>query len=112
MAFNLITPAKLSAPTSITTGLTTLFTVAAATLAMLKDMDICNTTGAPIAVTVYLVPSGASAGASNALLSSVSVPANSTLQWTGTQHLNAGDSVQVLAASTGLTIHCSGANAQ
>jgi hypothetical protein len=76
-----------------------------------KDIDISNTSATATTVSVYLVPLGSSAAASNALFYSVSLPGYSTLQWTGAQILNPGDSIQASAANSSCTISISGGQA-
>jgi hypothetical protein len=110
MAFDVITPAKLG-QAAITTSVTTLYTVPASTRTLLKEFSIANTTAAAINVRVFLVPSAGSAGTSNAFLYDVSIPANNTIQYNGIEVLNAGDTIQIQAASAGLTIIASGGEA-
>lgn len=110
MAFDVITPTKLG-QAAITTGVTTLYTVPASTRTLLKEFSIANTTAAAINVRVFLVPSAGAAGTSNAFLYDVSVPANNALQYNGIEVLNAGDTIQIQAASTGLIIIASGGEA-
>lgn len=108
MAYQNITPAKLG-QTAITTGVTTLYTTPANTRVLLKEFNIANTTAATINVSVFLVPSAGAASTSNAFLYDTPVPANNSLQYNGVQVMNAGDTIQVQAASSGLTITASGA---
>lgn len=110
MAFDVITPTKFG-QAAITTGVTTLYTVPASTRALLKEFSIANTTATSINVRVFLVPSAGSASTGNAFLYDVPVPGNNTLQYNGIEVLNAGDTIQVQAASAGLTIIASGAQA-
>jgi hypothetical protein len=110
MAFDVITPTKLG-QAAITTGVTTLYTVPAATRTLLKEFSIANTTGASINARVFLVPAAGSAATTNAFLYDVSVPANNALQYNGIQVLNAAETIQIQAASAGLTITASGAEA-
>jgi hypothetical protein len=110
MAFQNITPVKFG-QAAIGVGVTTLYTVPAATRAFVKDLDIANTTGAPISVRIFLVPLAGTAGTSNALFYDAAVPANTTLQWLGTQILNAGETIQTQASAVGLTITASGGEA-
>ena len=110
MAFDVITPAKFG-QAAITTGVTTLYTVPASTRALLKELSIANTTAASINVRVFLVPFGGSAGTGNAFLYDVPVPGNNALQYNGIEVLNAGDTIQIQAASAGLTIIASGGEA-
>jgi hypothetical protein len=110
MAFDVITPVKLG-QAAITTGVTTLYTVPAATRTLLKEFSIANTTAADINVRVFLVPSAGTAGTANAFLYDVPVPYANALQYNGIEVLNAGDTIQVQAVSTGLTIIASGGEA-
>jgi hypothetical protein len=110
MAFQNITPIKLG-QAAITTGVTTLYTVPASTRTLLKEFSIANTTGAPINVRVFLVPAAGTAGTSNAFLYDVPIPNANVLQYNGIEVLNAGDTIQIQAAATGLTIIASGAEA-
>lgn len=110
MAFQRITPAKL-AQAAITAGTTTVYTVPASTRTMLKEIDICNTTAGALTVNVHLVPSAGTAGTGNALFYGTSINANSTLQWSGVQVMNAGDTIQVQGSGLGLTILASGGEA-
>jgi hypothetical protein len=110
MAFDVITPTKLG-QAAITVGVTTLYTVPASTRTLLKEFSIANTTAASINVRVFLVPSAGAAGTANAFLYDVAVPNNNALQYDGIQIMNAGDTIQIQAASAGLTITASGAEA-
>lgn len=108
MAFDVITPVKLG-QAAITTGVTTLYTVPASTRTLLKEFSIANTTGADINVRVFLVPAGGTAGTTNAFLYDVEVPTGNALQYNGVEVMNAGETIQIQAASVGLTITASGA---
>ncbi len=110
MAFQNLTPVKLG-QAAITTGVTTLYTVPANARALVKELNIANTTSGAIAVRVFLVPAAGTAGTTNALLYDAAVAANDALQYNGIQVLNAGDTIQIQAASAGLTISASGAEA-
>lgn len=110
MAFDVIKPVKLGVA-AITTSTSAVYTTPSLTRALVKNIDICNNNESITEVSVYLVPSGDSAGDSNCLLNSMKLKAKSTIQWFGTQVLNAGDSIQVVADKTGSTIHCSGGEA-
>ena len=110
MAFQNITPTKLG-QAAITTGVTTLYTVPASTRTLLKEFSIANTTGSNINVRVFLVPVAGTAGTGNAFIYDIAVPANNALQYNGVQVMNAGETIQIQAATTGLTITASGAEA-
>jgi len=112
MAFSSITPVKLGRGAVDTTPtVTTVYTVPTLTRAIVKTIDLCNTTAAALTVTVYLVESGGTAGAANTLVPGVNVAANGVFQWTGTQVLNAGDTIQATASGAGITINASGGEA-
>lgn len=108
MAYYDITPVKLG-QAAITTSYVTIYTAPANTRAFVKDIDIVNTTAAAVSVYVSLVPVGDSAGTDNALFYANSIPANTTMQWAGTQILDTGDFISVKASATGCTITVSGA---
>lgn len=113
MAFDsAITPAKLGRGAVDTTPtVTTLYTVPALTRTFVTSIDLCNTTAAALTVTLYLVESGGSPGAANTLIPTVSIDANSMMQWTGSQVLHAGDSIRATASGAGITANISGGEA-
>lgn len=74
-------------------AITTQYAVPAASQDVLKCIDMCNTTGTAVTVNLYLVPNASSAAQGNLLLG-VTIPAFTTLHWTGTQVLNTGDTIQ------------------
>jgi hypothetical protein len=110
MAYYDITPLKLG-QAAMTTGYVTLYTSPANTRTFVKDLDIINTTGAIVYIYVSLVPVGGTPGTSNALLYNNALPAYTTVQWAGSQILNAGDFISVKASAVGCTITVSGAEA-
>lgn len=110
MAFNDITPTKLG-QAAITTGVTTLYTVPASTRAIVKNLDIVNTSAGALTYRVFLVPSAGTAGTANALFYDFPIDTKENIQWTGTQILNVGDTIQIQASGTGITITASGAEA-
>lgn len=70
---------------------------------IIRAAALCNTTGAPIAATVYLVPSGGTAGATNTYISARSIGAGETYNCPElvNEGLNASGFVQALG--NGLT---------
>ena len=110
MAFQNILGAKLG-QLAATTSYAILYRVPVNTRTYVKDMDICNTTGAAITAYISLVATGNSAGTTNALFYNTNIPAYSTMQWTGSEILNAGDTIQVKASAAGLTINATGGEA-
>jgi hypothetical protein len=105
--YNLMRGTPLS-PAASTTSVSTLYSVPSTGQFLLTDIEICNTSATAGTFTIYLVPSGGTAGASNALFSSSSINGNTTVQWTGQQSLGAGYTVQALASATTITIKVSG----
>lgn len=99
---------KRLAQAAITTGDVTIYTCPASIVTTLKTFDVANTSGSSVAVTVNLVPSGDVAGTANEIVSSMILVPGAMLQWTGTQVLEAGDFVSVVADVTGATITVSG----
>jgi hypothetical protein len=86
----------------------TAYTCPASTRTFIKDINVCNTTGGAVTVNVHLVPSGGTADTTNALVYGYSIGATSYWQRTGSQIMNAGDTIQVKASATGTTITISG----
>lgn len=108
--FQNVTPIKLGQE-AITTSYTTVYTTPDSSRTIVKEFDIINTTAGALDIYVSIVPSGGSAGTSNALFYGNSLPAHTTMQWTGTQVMDAGDTIQVKASNTGCTITVSGGEA-
>ena len=102
MAFDTITPTKLG-QASLTTGTTVMYTVPASTRTFVKDIDLANTASAALTATITI--------GGKVLLPAVQVPGNSVFQWTGTQILNAGDTIEATASATGIDCSVSGAQA-
>jgi len=105
--FQSITQARLG-QIAITTAVATVYTCPASTRTFIKDINVCNTTGGAVTVNVHLVPSGGTADTTNALVYGYSIAATSYWQRTGSQIMNAGDTIQVKASATGTTITISG----
>jgi hypothetical protein len=87
------------------------YTAPANTRTYVKDIDIVNTTSATIGIYVHLVPSGGTAGTSNALFYNTPLPLNTIVQWAGSQIIDAGATIQVKASAVGCTITVSGGEA-
>lgn len=110
MAYYDITPIKI-AQAAMTTSYVTIFTAISNTRVFVKDIDIVNTTAASINIYVSLVPASGSAGTGNALFYNIALPANTMVQWSGSQILDGGDFISVKASAVGCTITISGAEA-
>lgn len=107
MAFQSIVGARLI-QSAITTAYVSIYTAPPNSRVYVKDLDLCNTTGSPIGIYVHLVPVTNSPVAANALFYNAVIPAYTTVQWTGSQILNAGDTIQVKGTATGGAISITG----
>ena len=92
----------------MTTSYATIYTVPSNTRTFVKDIDIINTTSSSIGIYVNIVQSGSTATTANAIFYNNALPGNTTVQWTGTQIMNVGDTIQVKASATGCTATISG----
>ena len=110
MAYDSISPVRFG-QAAITTSASALYTTPALTRALIKEISVVNTTGVAATFDIYLVPSGGTAGTANALFYQQPLAAKATLQWNGLQVLNAGDTLQVKASASGLTVVASGGEA-
>lgn len=105
-----ITPINI-AQAAITTSYATIYTTSTSSRVFVKDIDIVNSTSSAINIYVSLVPSGGTAGTDNAIFYANALPANTTVQWCGSQIMNAGTTIQVKASAVGCTITVSGGEA-
>jgi len=89
----------------------TLYTVPASTIAIVKDIHICNNTVSGCYISFWLVPSGNSPTDENVMFYQWSVPAHDFVHWTGFQVLDtAGDTIRAQAEiADQITVHVSGA---
>jgi hypothetical protein len=106
----MIKPVQLG-QAAITASYATIYTVPAGVSTYLKDMDVCNTTTGTLLLSISIVPSAGSPGAANALFFDLPIPGGATLQWTGTQLMPAGSTLQVKGSAVGLTVTASGGEA-
>ena len=105
-----VVPVRLG-QAAMTTSYTTLYTTPLVTRTYVKDFDIINTTAAVVHIYVHIVPVGALVSTSNAILYYNALPAYTTMQWTGSQIMNPGDTIQIKASAVGCTITVSGGEA-
>lgn len=110
MAFDVITPVGMGSA-ELTVGLATIRTTPADSRDIVKEIDMANNGGDAADVSVHLVPSGGSADSTNRLIPTISIPANTVLNWNGVQVLDAGATIQASASVSGVTIIISGGNA-
>ena len=99
---------KLGQGAITTRGGTLLYVVPTGFRTEVLDINIANTGATGLTCGLHLVPVGGSAGTTNALFGTVSIPAYTTLQWTGIQVLNAGDFIQGIGSGAGLTVNITG----
>ena len=100
---------KKLAQGAITTGAgTLLYAVPTGIRTEVMDIVIANTTTGALTCSIHLAPTGVAVGSSNAMFSSVSIPANTTVHWSGIQVLNAGDFIQGIGSAAGLTLNITG----
>jgi len=100
---------KKLAQGAVTTGSgTLLYTVPTGIRTEVMDINIANSGATTLTCALHLVPVGGSAGTTNVLFPTVSVPGNTMVQWTGRQILNAGDYVQGISSASGITVNISG----
>ena len=75
---------------------------------IVRAIHVANTTGTAATITLGLNAGGA-LGAANHFLSAVSIPANSTYDWSGFQVLGASATIRALQGTSGaLTVTISG----
>lgn len=110
MSYYDITPKRLG-QAAMTTSYATIYTTPDNTRTFVKDIDIINTTSAIVHIYVSLVPMNGTAGTGNALFYYNALPAYTTMQWAGSQILEAGGFISVKASAVGCTITVSGAEA-
>ena len=105
---------RFTDPTTLGTSATALYTVTSpASSGITKQILVSNYSTSSANVTLYLVPSGGTAGNSNAIVPAVSISANSTITLDLTQVLNLGDSLWALAsAGSSLNVLVSGYEVQ
>lgn len=78
--------------------------------AIVRALHVANTTGAAATITLGLNAAGTLAAA-NHFLSAVSIPANSTYDWSGFQVLDTTGTIRALQGTTSaLTVTISGVN--
>lgn len=99
---------KLGTGAITTGGGTTVYTVPTGIRTEVLDICLANTTSGALTCALHLVPTGASATTANMMFPTVSIPANTMVHWSGIQVLNAGDFIQGIGSSSGITVHVSG----
>jgi len=93
---------------AMTASYATIYTVPNNTNAVLRDIEICNTTASPVGIYVSVVPLNGTAGAANSIFFNAALPGYSTMQWTGAIAMSFGTTIQVKGSTTGCTVTASG----
>jgi len=104
-------PKRLVAGSQLTTSAATYYTVPANTITTISACTVTNTTATAQTVTLYLVPSGGTAGVTNAVCSGRVVAPGESWNVHGAigQTLAAGGTLEALSdAGTALTLVASG----
>jgi hypothetical protein len=96
-----------SAPAAVTA--TTLYTVPAATSAVISTINVCNRAAAPDTFRIAIRPAGATLSTSHYVAYDTAVPANDSINITAGISLAATDVVTVYAGTAGLTFTAFGA---
>jgi hypothetical protein len=108
--FQVNTPVKLGQGVTAT-SIATLYTVPSNVRTYVTDITACNTGSATATFDVYLVPATGTAGVANAIFYQCPLTANQTVQWTSTQPLFAGDTIQIKGSGTTITVTVGGQQA-
>jgi len=96
------TPSALVQGSLLTTGAVAYFTASDTSDsvgAIIKELWLTNTGAADVAVTIYVVPLGGSAGAANCIMSAVNVPVGMPFPFSCWKTMGAGASIFALAAT-------------
>lgn len=104
-------PKQLQAGAQLTTSAATYYTVPANTITTISAFTLTNTTATARTATLYLVPSGGTAGATNCILSARTIAPGESYNVASAigQTIPAGATIQALSdAGTGLTLVASG----
>jgi len=107
MAYDVITPKRL-VNQELALANATLYTVPDNSRVFVKDINIANSNATAVNITLYLVNSGGTAGVSNALLGTVEVLGNDVAQWSGSQILESGDTIEGFSDTANVCIKVSG----
>lgn len=97
---------RLVSGSQLTGSAATYYTAGTLTKAVIKSAQLTNTTAGAVACTVYVVPSGGTAGATNTLISARSIAVGETYNCPEliNQVLEAGGFIQALGLNVTLTV--------
>jgi len=92
---------RLVAPQALTTSSTSYYQVPAATVTVVKQILVANSSSSAATFTLNIVPSGSTAQSSNQIFPAVPIQPNATITLDITQALNTGDQIYALASASG-----------
>lgn len=93
---------------SLGTSASILYTAGGQSRSHVNVISICNTTSASISVYAFIVPSGGTPSASNAIFYNAQIPAYTTMLWEGFLIIPVNGTLQGYASAVGCTIQASG----
>ena len=99
---------KLGQGAITTGGGTLIYTVPTGIRTEVLDINISNSGATALTCALHLVPVGGTAATTNVLFPTVTIPANTLVQWTGIEVLNAGDFIQGIGSAAGITVNITG----
>lgn len=104
------TPKRLFAPSNLTASTAVYYTVPTSTTTVIKHLALHNTSSSPVEATIYIVPSGGTAGVDNQIFKRVISPLESIQAFPVINAtLPSGTTIQALAATASvISIHGSG----
>jgi hypothetical protein len=108
--FQVNVPTKL-AQVALTASVVTVYTTQSTNRVYVQDITVVNTNATSATFNIFLVPATATASTANAIFYNCTLSGGQTVQWTGSQILFPGDTIQVQASTTGLTASISGQQA-
>ena len=108
--FQNVSPVRLC-QAALTTAYATLYTAPAGIRTYVKQMDIVNTSAVASTFYIHIVPTRNAVGANNAVFYNAPIAGNTTVQWSGVEVMNAGDTFQVKSSGTTCTVTASGGEA-
>lgn len=95
-----------------TTSASVLYTASSGARSHINCITVCNTAGAGATFSIYIVPSGGTASAANAIFSGSAIAANTTFVTNnGLWIIPPGGTVQALASATTVSFNLTGGSA-
>lgn len=102
------TPNRLIFMGLSTTSVSTLYKASSESATHINKINICNTSGSAASFSIFTVPSGGTAGASNAIYYSFPIAANAVIIWDSTAIIPINGSLQASASTPTICFHVVG----